>query len=210
MKFLIMVCFLLVCIAPIYSQNGYYTETKTFYEDGYTYQCEVCNDVLVILYNADKRFIGKPLIDKRTGKEYDNAGQPLFEEETWSKPKCYSIINQTFTPEEKARLTGKELLISLYIDAQTGKIADVEFRFFAKASFDPYATIPVSTYRQVEIELKKNVWFKPTAEGKNLNYIPLFWMQDPNVTIKNVPATPPGGLKSSPTTMITEGMTRRL
>ena len=40
-------------------------------------------------------------------------------------------------------------------------------------------------YRQIEIELKKNIWFIPTSFGKSLNYIYMFWTQDPNVTLNS-------------------------
>ena len=178
----------------LHAQTGYYSETKTFYEDGYTYQCDVENGVLATLYNKDVKYYGKVKIDKRTGEEYEFhfENPPHIEDETWSKPKAFEIVNRAFSAEQKAQLQGDELLIGLYIDSQTGKIADVVFDFPAVAGMDNYHTIPVSVYRQIEVELKKNVWFTPTEEGKNLSYIYMFWTQDPNVTLRSNPRTPLG------------------
>ena len=64
----------------------------------------------------------------------------------------------------------------IYIDPDNGKVADVEFMF---VTFNPYATIPVSVYRKIETEIKKNIWFTVTPEGKKQNYIMLFWPQEP-------------------------------
>ena len=180
-------------ISALHAQTGYYSETKTFYEDGYTYQCDVENGVLATLYNKDVKYYGKVKIDKRTGEEYEFhfENPPHIEDETWSKPKAFEIVNQAFSPEQKAQLQGDELLIGLYIDSQTGKIADVVFDFPAVAGMNEFHTIPVSVYRQIEVELKKNVWFTP-EEGKNLSYIYQCWMQDPNITLRSNPRTPLG------------------
>ena len=56
----------------------------------------------------------------------------------------------------------------MYISSETGKIAEVDFDF---VTFNPLATISVSVYRQIETQLKENVWFVPTEYGKGLNYI---------------------------------------
>ena len=45
---------LLFCVTNICAQESYYNETKTFVEDGYTYQCDVEKPgVMVYLYNKD-------------------------------------------------------------------------------------------------------------------------------------------------------------
>lgn len=189
-----------ICV-NLSAQTNYYTETKTFYEDGYTYQCDIDKVTDVSLYNIECRFYNKvEQIDLRTGKKYNGLLHmlPHLERESRTKPQCFSIVNKAFPAEIKAKVNRIELQILLYIDPKTGEIADVVFCFPSEDYFAPYALTPVSVYREIEVELKKNVRFTPTAEGKNLNYIFKFWMQDPNVTIKNVPATPPGGLEIVP------------
>ena len=56
--------------------------------------------------------------------------------------------------------------------------ADDDFNFeFYKST--PYTTIPISTFRKIETEIKKNIWYTPTAEGKELSYIYYWWAQEP-------------------------------
>lgn len=68
----------------------------------------------------------------------------------------------------------------MYIDSNTGKAIEVDFTFLAS---DPFATIPISVYREIEVELKKNIWFTTTAEGKNMNYLVRTWRQEIGVTL---------------------------
>lgn len=49
---------------------------------------------------------------------------------------------------------------------------EVEYQLFG---FKPFASIPVSVYRKIETELKKNVWFTPAQEGRRMSYIVLGW-----------------------------------
>lgn len=72
---------------------------------------------------------------------------------------------------------------SMIIDSQTGKVIEVYFTFF---DFEPLATIPVSVFRSIEVELKKNIWFVPTAEGKRLNFILLTWGQNIKNSIRDI------------------------
>ncbi|WP_235817246.1 DUF5043 domain-containing protein [Bacteroides congonensis] len=86
------------------------------------------------------------------------------EDEDWTAPKRIEIVNDVFSSLEKERLKGSKFTILLYIDSNLGQVSEVEFQF---SSFWPCATIPLSVYRKIETELKKNIWFTPTAEGKN-------------------------------------------
>lgn len=161
------------------AQTNYYSQDKTFYEDRYTYQCDVTEGAgLVNLYNKDSKYIYIKQINRYTGEEISIEQNRLkqLEEETWTKPKCRSIVNNAFSSAEKQRVKGKEFTITMYIDPDTGKVADVEFIF---VNFNPYATIPISVYRKIEVEIKKNIWFKITPEGKKRNYIMLWWGQEP-------------------------------
>ena len=47
----------------------------------------------------------------------------------------------------------------------------------------PFATIPVSVYRKIELELKKNIWFVPTTEGKKMNFLVRMWSQEIGATL---------------------------
>lgn len=179
------------------AQTYHYIETETLEGDGYTYQCDVKYG-LATLYNKENKLTYEDNIDNRTGRMYSPNGKEMcLEEETWTKPKCFSIVNQAFTAEEKAKVAGREFTISLCISPQSGRIIEVYFNFLASKR-NPYTTIPVSVYRKIEVELKKNIYFTPTKVGKNLSYILLWWRQDPNVTIKdksNEPLKPSGPIK---------------
>lgn len=169
-------CFFVLNIA---AQTNYYTNDKTFYENGYTYQCDVVEGAkFVTLYNKSNKFTYVDQIYKNTGKTVSIEQNRLkqLEDETWTKSKCLSIVNNAFSSAEKQRVKGNEFTITMYIDPDTGKVIDVEFQF---VTFNPYATIPVSVYRKIELEIKKNVWFTTTVEGKKRNYIMLWWRQEP-------------------------------
>lgn len=86
---------------------------------------------------------------------------------------CKSIINNAFSREQKQRVKGTKFIFSMYINPNTGKIDEVAFEFYRIGT---YATIPVSVYRYIEGNMKEKLSFKPTEEGKKLNYI-LYWME---------------------------------
>ncbi|MFV0546851.1 MAG: DUF5043 domain-containing protein [Bacteroides sp.] len=169
---------LLACFGVTHAQTNYYTVTKTFNEDGYAYQCDVDESRFVMLYNKDSKYIfmdqkykdGRPL-----DKKFRNMPRTYYvKDDSWTKPKCYSIVNNAFASFDKTRLKGRELMISLYIDSTTGKIIDVEFNF---VTFNPFSTVPLSIYRNIELEIKKQIYFIPTLEGNKLNFIFHFWQQ---------------------------------
>ena len=118
------------------------------------------------------------LINRYTGKKISREEELLspLADDSWTKPKCFAIVNNAFSTEEKKRIKGKEFMITMYIDPDNGKVADVEFSF---VTFNPYATIPVSVYRKIETEIKKNIRFTVTDDGKRFNYIMLWWRQEP-------------------------------
>ena len=101
-------------------------------------------------------------------------------DDTWTKRKCYSIVNNAFSVTEKERTKGRKLNICIYIDSETGKVTEVDFYF---TTVSPFATIPVSVYRKIELELKKNIWFVPTAEGKRMNFLVRMWSQEIGATL---------------------------
>lgn len=61
--------------------------------------------------------------------------------------------------------------ISRMWHSTTGYIDDVYFEF---DNTEPYATIPVSVYRNIELGIKEKVRFTLTNERKKLNYI-YYW-----------------------------------
>ena len=176
MKILISFIVFLCCATGIYAQSNLYKETKQIQGEGYTYQCKVIG-IIAELYNTNQQFVEKDQINRNTG-EYSSIKDsytPQFESDNWTRPKCYSIVSNAFSEAEKQRLRGVRLQISLYIHPDTGKVIDVSFAF---SNRDNFATIPISVYRKIELELKKNIWFTPTEHGKQFNYILLWWSQE--------------------------------
>ena len=92
------------------------------------------------------------------------------------RSKRFSIVNAAFSDSEKQRIKGYDFNIKMYINSSTGRVDEVSFEFHRSG---PFATIPVSVYRKIETEIKKELWFTLTAEGKMLSYIFYWWAQEP-------------------------------
>jgi hypothetical protein len=105
-----------------------------------------------------------------------DAGIKLLESDTWTRSKRFSIVNAAFSDSEKQRIKGYDFNIKMYINSSTGRVDEVSFEFHRSG---PFATIPVSVYRKIETEIKKELWFTLTAEGKMLSYIFYWWAQEP-------------------------------
>ena len=93
---------ILFCMIHAFAQTNYYTTTKTFNEQGYTYQCDVLDKAkFVRLYNKKNKFTYADQINKSTDKTITIAeeNEEHIERETWTKPKCFSIINNAFSTE---------------------------------------------------------------------------------------------------------------
>ena len=178
MKIILTLISMLFSIAHTFAQTNYYTSTKTFNENSYTYQCDVAGSGTIRLYNKTNKWTYSPQIDTTIGEPYmhPDVYVPLFEDDNWTSSKCKSIVNAAFSDNEKQKVKGHDFYIIMYIDPKTGKVSEVDFIFH---TFDSLATIPVSVYRKIEIELKKDIWFTLTAEGKMLSYIFYWWAQEP-------------------------------
>ena len=174
MQIIISVIFcVLFAFSKVTAQTYYYNTTKTFYENGYIYQCDVPEYNLVTLYNVNNIFTYQDMYYPDGSVYRYNGRNNTVEDETWTKPKCFSIVNNAFSSTEKERVMGGKLTITLIMSPQTGKIIEVNFGFMKNT---PLATIPVSVYRQMELKFKSDIWFIPTAEGKKLNYIMHAWV----------------------------------
>ena len=178
MKTLIIFISILFSATYMYAQTNYYATTKTFNQDGYIYQCDVRASGFVTLYNKSNKLINVYPVYKNTGESFaqTDAGIELFEDDNWTSSKCKSIVNAAFSDSEKQRIKGYDFNIKMYINSSTGRVDEVSFEFHRSG---PFATIPVSVYRKIETEIKKELWFTLTAEGKMLSYIFYWWAQEP-------------------------------
>jgi len=161
--------------------DNYYKETKTFVEDGYTYQCDVLYQLHVTLYNKENKWTYEDIIYKNTGKFYapsiyeEKKLNPIIDDKEMTR-KVLAIVDSAFTKDMTKRIGKERLVTTMYLEPNTGKVVEVCFIF---TTFSPYAQIPLSVYRDIEVKLKENISYIPTSVGKQLNYIMLSWGQIP-------------------------------
>ena len=169
--FLVLFCATTLSVA----QTNYYTTSKTFYESGYTYVCELHTPSELSLYNQSNQWIAQYPSYKSSGEIFvvSDEGIDLFTHESLltNEQLCQTIVNEKFSQEQKETIAGQELFIIMYLNTETGKVDDVRFHFH---NDEPYTYIPVSVYRSIEVALKDKIQFALTNEGRKLNFI-YFW-----------------------------------
>lgn len=94
---------MLFCIAHAIAQTNYYTSTKTFNENGFTYQCDVESSGTIRLYNKTNKWTYSPQIDTTIRQPYMHPDiyVPLLEDDNTTRPKRFSIVNNAFSATEK-------------------------------------------------------------------------------------------------------------
>jgi len=147
--------------------------TNTLQGDGYSYIQKI-HSGLMTLYNSEKVYINTPLVYKNTGERppFDLIREKRVEDEAWSFDRTMSIINNAFSLEQKLSVSGRLLGIAIYINSTTGRITDVKFTFTKRG---PFARIPLSVFRKIEVKLKEEIYFTLTEAGRNVNYVFLGW-----------------------------------
>ena len=183
---------LLFSAITIKAQTYYYNEVKTFVEDGYAYQCDL-EGIMVTLYNKDYKDVYTKQERVSSGEEFelkanednkitvpDPEGRflltdvPLQIEKKEPYPIEEDFICTLFSEEEKQRIKDYSLGIVLHINPNSGKIDGVIFNFL---NDQPFATIPVSTYRNIELKLKETMTYTPTAYGTRQNSLFHGWVR---------------------------------
>lgn len=160
---------------------NYYRRDTTYVMDGYSYRCDGKTGN-VSLYNAESKWVNTRQVYKATGKIFDfgfgevEKYNPIIDNYDMNKV-VLGIINNGFSKDFTELLESDEkIVITMYLNSETGKVEEVEFWF---TDFYPYATLPISTYRDIELKLKNQVWYAPTDIGKQLNYIMISLMHRP-------------------------------
>ena len=164
------------------AQTNYYTTTKTFYEDGYVYQCDLDESGRVTLYNKDNRFTYSKYANKDgtpVSSDVLLGKVQLIEDDNWTRRKSGEIADNIFSANERVRVANKEYSVRMIIDTSTGKVNEVFFSFMFNG---PFITVPVSTFRKLELELKEKIWFTISPEGKKLKFILVAWRQEVSPT----------------------------
>ena len=185
---LVCIIYLLFSTGEVSPQNveifgeNYYKETKTFVMDEYTYQCDVQpKSQFVTLYNKENKWTYENQVYKNTGKYYapsiseERKLNPIVDDAEMTR-KTLSIVDNAFTQFMAKQMGKKRFVITMFLDPETGKVAEVRFNF---ATFSPYAKVPLSVYRNIEVQLRENISYTSTTVGKQLNYIMLSWSQTP-------------------------------
>ena len=181
MRTFVYVIFMFASIVTVLAQSlNYYKETKTFHQEGYTYQCDVPKYKVVRLYNKENKFTYVDQIYRETGELFNPpllmGNKNIVVSNLEMSRKARRIVDDAFSTNEAEKVRQEELAITMYLSPETGKVIEVDFDF---PNFGPYATIPISVYRRIEVNLKQNIRFVPDEVGKQLNYIMLGWDQIP-------------------------------
>ena len=177
MKRLFFILGLLLAANTIVAQTNYYTQSKIFQENGYTYKVDYAP--FVELYNIENRWIDQQPRYKDTGEvfEEENIRIELSTGYTWDRAEalCDSIIRAEFSADDMERINNDtdKITVVLYINSETGVVEEVSFSFYHKS---PYAYIPVSTYRKIELAIKEKVRIDVIEDESLLTFI-YYWMK---------------------------------
>ena len=123
MKRLIISIIATIFTLGLFAQTNYYKVDKTFYENGYTYQCDVNEKTQrVRLYNKENKFTYVDQIIKSTGKQRSmNDSSDSFEDDDWTKDRCYTIVRRAFSSDERRRLQGYGfILVCIFLQKRGG------------------------------------------------------------------------------------------
>ena len=160
---------------------NYYKKDTTYVMEGYSYRCEGKTGN-VSLYNAENKWANERQVYKSTGKVFDfgfgevEKYNPIIDSYAMDI-KVLNIVDYAFTKDFVKTLEDYEKLnVVMYLSPETGKVEEVKFWF---VYLDPFATIPISTYRNIELKLKEQISYTPSEIGKQLNYIMLSLMRRP-------------------------------
>ena len=184
-KYILLLIGLLLYAGSITAQTRFYDVTRTFHESGFTYQANVIPGDRVLLFNRDVgRFtdLRQTFRDGRGISEDDRRIDDVVEEnDIRMRALAHQIVRNTFSIAERNRLRrGEYLGLRLIICPNTGSVKEVHFNFMRQSG---YATIPVTTYRRMEVAIKEQVRFTPTDFGRNMNFIFRGWRIDVTASI---------------------------
>ena len=159
---------------------NYYRKDTIYVMNGYRYRCDGLKGC-VVLYNADyqNKWEEKDLVYKETGNFFDSEfgkHNPIVNNLSMNN-KVLSIIDNAFTKEFVEYLKDdKNLTVTMYLNSETGKVEEVSFWFLHSSAF---ASLPISTYRNIELQLVNEISYTPSSIGRQLNYIMLSLMRKP-------------------------------
>lgn len=151
--------------------------TNTLQGNGYAYTQKINYDTgLMTLYNSEKVYVDIPLVYKSTGERPPfELREKRVEDEEWSFDRTMAIINNAFTLDQKLSVSDRRFSIAIYINSTTGRITDVKYTFARRG---PFAQIPLSVFREIEVKLKEEIYFTLTEAGRKVNYVYFGWIHE--------------------------------
>ena len=158
----------------------YYRKDTVYVMNGYRYRCDGTKG-LVKIFNADyqNQWEEQDQVYKATGKYFDSDWgklNPIMDDSSMDQ-KVRNIIDNAFSEEFVKNMIGDGLLtVNLFLNSETGRVEEVSFWFLPN---DSYATLSLSAYRNIELQLIRDIRYAPTAIGKQLNYILLSLTRKP-------------------------------
>ena len=186
-KYIVLVAVLSLGVSSLSAQRNYDMfaleeyKSDTLYMENYTYVCDTISVFdFVNLYNIQnhpgrgdvKYKTGEPLLDL-FGYDTEHLVVP-----TELNNKMGAIVDDAFTIEQAECLNGEEFWITLNVSSTTGKITDIYFAYDLTVS-SKYRSIPIDVFRTIELQLKEQIVFELTEEGRKMNYCLLAWTQCP-------------------------------
>lgn len=145
--------------------------------DGYTYVKETLNNTLKVkLYNKENKYTNVPLVNKNTGERPSiRMQEKRVEDDDLTFSRIDMIINKAFTEVQKKAMEGHCFGVAIYINSTTGRIMEIDYSFIKTS---PFAEIPVSVFREIELKVKDEICFMITDAGRKYNYVYFFWMHE--------------------------------
>lgn len=151
--------------------TNYYTVTKKMNGQGFVYQCDVKGN-FVLLYNINNKWTYIDQMKKGTNTPFNVTPENYVPLIVKDKNSVYNdsivkvIVNEALI-NYKEKLKGEEFAIITCTNSDTGKIDEVRFEF---PNFTPYAFVPVSVYREIEMKMV-GLKYTLTPLAKTLNYV---------------------------------------
>ena len=173
----------------------FYDETRTFYGKGFVYQADVDYGRVTLYNRAAGNFVDLQQtfrdgsgIPRVLRQQYDDVARVTSRS---MMDLAERIVIDAFSRAERLRLKqgpGERLSLRLIICPDTGRVKEVHFRFFYDRSL---ATIPVTTFRRMEVAIKEQVRFTPTDFGRSMNFIFRGWLIEIPPYFRDVTPPPP-------------------
>lgn len=155
--------------------------SDTIRMNGYTYICDTIGSTHINLFNAENH-PGRGEVSYKDGSQIpfeqlinDNIEAVVITDEL--DRRMWQIVDLAFTKEQASTFDKWHHNITLNISSEDGSITDV---YFGYTNLSNYSQIPIEVYRDIELQLKDEVKFELTEEGRKLNYCFLSWSQIPN------------------------------